>query len=133
MVAGHPSWENEGATESAAWTISLDCAAVPCSGSFTLPDGSGTLTYDGTTLQASGSRTIDYTCYDQATGEQVPGSTFTAGVQFTATFTAGETAGGERPSFTGTETLNWTTAATTGGCQVEPDGTTSRQVTLTPA
>lgn len=133
VVSGHPSWENEGTTESATWTISLDCAEAPCSGSFTLPDGSGTLTYDGTTLQATGTRTIDYNCINQDTGELVPGSTFTAGVQFTGTFTAGETSGGERPSFTGTETLNWTTQATTGGCQTEPDGTTSRQVTLTPA
>ena len=63
----------------------------------------------------------------------MPGATATLGLAFTAVATVSGTAEDGRPVLTGTMNLNWTTLATTGGCETEPPGTSTRDITLTPA
>jgi hypothetical protein len=133
VTVPHPVWDLEGTSSSETWTIVLACEEAPCSGTLTLSDGSGTADFDGTTMHVTGSRQIVYDCYADDTGELVPGSTLTAHVDFTGDLTASEAGEGERPALAGPVELTWSTVSTTLQCRSEDAGTSTRQLTLSPA
>jgi hypothetical protein len=133
VTVEHPVWDPAGTTSSGTWTFDLACEEAPCAGSVTLPNGSGTVDFDGSLMRISGTMQLVFDCYSNQTGELVPGSTLTAHVAFSGDLTAAEAAEGERPALAGSLVMNYSTVATTLECEFEEPGSSTHQATLTPA
>jgi serine/threonine-protein kinase len=127
-------WEIVGTSATLPWKgLELDCSADTCSGAIPFDNGDGSATFDGTTLEVTGEIQSTSPCHDKETGEEVPGSSGTVGFAFTAVARTSGTAADGRPVLTGTMDVTWTSISTTAGCDPAPTGTSTRDITLTPA
>ena len=77
------------------------------------------------------SQLVDYSCF-QMFGDPF-GGFVTTQVDAVGDFTVGEAADGERPPMSGLEVTTFTPLSTRDGCQMQPPGSSTRQVTFTPA
>ena len=126
-------WEAVGASATAPWnSIGLDCSSDPCQGRVPFDDADGSATFDGSTLQVTGTSQAVFNWVDDQTGEVVAGASATVGIAFTGVATVSGTSAGGRPTMADSMEVTWTTLSTTGNCEPEPTGTT-RDITLTPA
>jgi serine/threonine-protein kinase len=135
VVTGSDRWEGVGTEASLTWNgITLECSDDRCTGTIPFDEGGGTLILEGDSLRVEGTTQGVLPCYDQDTGQLIPDSTLTAAIRFTAELTVSDSGTADRrPTFTGTMELRWSTVSTTGGCQTEPPGTSTRSITLRPA
>jgi hypothetical protein len=132
-----PVWDPAATGEyTTMYTFAFDCADLPCTGSVTGPGGAtfpGTTTveFDGTTLRFENSQVVEYACLEKF-GVPYLGSVLTQ-VDSVSDWTVDEAAGGERPALSGPEVTTFTPLSTTGDCPMPAPGSSTRQVTLTPA